>query len=297
MQDASGDSFCKHPPKPWASKEKEGKSGIRDTMEELAIEPRGLLFQQDFVTPAHEAELVRVFREELEWPVRPPGTRLSLHYGYTFDYKTFGVDPNIPFRDFPGWLRPLIPKTVVDPRSGVPKTPDQVCLQYYPPGAGIPPHVDTHSAYDELYSLSLGSAVMMQFRRPPSTATATAGATAESDGKRGGEEEEDAEDKRAELDLLPRSLLELRGDARLHWTHGIKKRKTDTLPDGTVRARQDRWSITYRWLREPARAGEPAECECGNARQCDTAQRRAGIEREYRWKQKELDKQQQETTG
>ncbi|KAK8057050.1 hypothetical protein PG996_010987 [Apiospora saccharicola] len=235
-------------------------------MEELPMEPRGLFFQPDFVTPAHEAELVRVFREELDWPARPPGTRLSLHYGYTFDYKTFGVDPAIPFREFPEWLRPLIPKTV---RGGIP--PDQVCLQYYPPGAGIPPHVDTHSAYDELYSLSLGSAVMMQFRRPA-------------------EEGEGKEDERAELDLAPRSLLEMRGDARLHWTHGIKKRKTDTLPDGTVRLRQDRWSITYRWLRERADKDTPAECECGDARQCDTAQRRVGIEREYRWKQQEQEK-------
>ncbi|KAK6838086.1 hypothetical protein PG987_006367 [Apiospora arundinis] len=259
-------------------------------MEELAIEPRGLFFQQDFVTPAHEAELVRIFREELDWPVRPPGTRLSLHYGYTFDYKTFGVDPAIPFREFPAWLQPLIPQTVVDPSSGVPKRPDQVCLQYYPPGAGIPPHVDTHSAYDELYSLSLGSAVMMQFRRSPATATATASVSEKKEeGGEGGEEE----DKRAELDLLPRSLLELRGDARLHWTHGIKKRKTDTLPDGTVRPRLDRWSITYRWLREPAKAHEPAECECGNARLCDTAQRRVGIEKEYRWKQQEQEKQQE----
>lgn len=65
------------------------------------------------------------------------------------------------------------------------------------------------------------------------------------------------------------------GDARLHWTHGIKKRKTDTLADGTVRPRGDRWSITYRWLRE-------GECECGDLELCDTAQKRNGIEKENR---------------
>ncbi|KAK8091490.1 hypothetical protein PG997_001851 [Apiospora hydei] len=255
-------------------------------MEELPMEPRGLFYQENFVDPAHEAELVRLFREELDWPVRPPGTRLSLHYGYTFDYKTFGVDPDIPFKPFPDWLRPLIPQTV---RGGLP--PAQVCLQYYPPGAGIPPHVDTHSAYDELYSLSLGSAVMMQFRRPPSIA-----AVATPSGEATGDAGEEEEDKRAELDLVPRSLLEMRGDSRLHWTHGIKKRKTDTLPDGTVRPRQDRWSITYRWLRERAVDEDtPAECECGNARLCDTAQRRVGIEREYRWKQQEQEKKQEDT--
>ncbi|KAK8075929.1 2OG-Fe(II) oxygenase superfamily protein [Apiospora phragmitis] len=241
---------------------------------ELAMEPRGLFYQENFVTPAHEAELVRVFREELAWPARPPGTRLSLHYGYTFDYKTFGVDPAIPFRPFPDWLRPLIPQTVMDgsrPAQG--------------PGPGLPAVLPArrrhpaprrhHSAYDELSA-----------RPPAAVATEDTGKDDEKS-KEEEQEEEEEDDKRAELDLVPRSLLEMRGDARLHWTHGIKKRKTDTLPDGTVRRRRDRWSITYRWLRERADEGTPAECECGNARLCDTAQRRVGIEKEYRWKQQQ----------
>ncbi|KAF7535808.1 hypothetical protein G7054_g5077 [Neopestalotiopsis clavispora] len=219
-------------------------------MEELPIRPSGIFWQDDFITVEHEARLIDIFRHKLEWPDR--SGRLSLHYGYTFDYKTFGVDPNVPFKAFPDWLVPLIPT-----REGRP--PDQVCLQHYPPGAGIPPHVDTHSAYDQLYALSLGSPVLMQFQL-------------------GGSGEEGKEN-RVEVDLTPRSMLQMSGDSRLHWTHGIKKRKTDTLPDGTVRKRDDRWSITYRWIREPA------VCECGDVKLCDTAQSRVGIEKEYRWKQ------------
>ncbi|ORY58822.1 uncharacterized protein BCR38DRAFT_446712 [Pseudomassariella vexata] len=211
-------------------------------MEELPIEPHGIFWQADFITPEHEQSLIHIFQHTLQWPAR--SGRLSLHYGYTFDYKTFGVDPDIPFKEFPDWLQPLIP--LVDG-----KPPVQVCLQHYAPGTGIPPHVDTHSTYDELFALSLGAPVMMQFRRG---------------------------EKRVEIDLAPRSMMQMSGDSRLHWTHGIKKRKTDTLGDGTVRQRRDRWSITYRWLRE-------GECECGNEDLCDTAQRRKGVEREYRWKQ------------
>ncbi|KAI0409882.1 hypothetical protein F4802DRAFT_5328 [Xylaria palmicola] len=234
-------------------------------MEELPITPRGLRFQADFVTAAHEAELLRIFRHELAWPeAKKPGARLSLHYGYTFDYKTFGVDPDVPYRPFPDWLRPLIPWLGAGDGSG--RDPEQVCLQYYPPGAGIPPHADTHSAYDELYALSLGSAVVMQFRRTV-------------DGE--GEEKREVVD----VDLPSRSMMQMSGDARLHWEHGIKKRKKDVLADGAVRPRGDRWSITYRWLRPGG------ECECGDVRLCDTAQGRRGVEREYRWKQ------QQQKTG
>ncbi|KAF5018002.1 hypothetical protein F66182_10028 [Fusarium sp. NRRL 66182] len=218
---------------------------------ELPIKPSGIFMQQDFITPEHEDKLIHIFKDELQWPTRPG--RLSLHYGYTFSYKTFGIDEETPFKPFPDWLVALLPTTEGRP-------PDQVCLQQYAPGTGIPPHVDTHGPFDQLYSLSLGSPLFMQF-----------------DNKETGE--------KVEIDLLPRSMMKMSGDSRLHWMHGIKARKTDTLSDGNVRLRQARWSLTYRWLREGA------ECECGNEKLCDTAQRRRGVEREYRWKQYEQEAQ------
>lgn len=209
-------------------------------MEELPIRPHGLLFQTDFITPSHESTLLETFHRTL-LPTHANGnsntkSRISFHYGYTFDYKTFNIDPNIPYKPFPTWLQPLIPTTE-------PRPPDQVCLQYYPPGAGIPPHVDAHGPYDQLYALSLGAPAVMQFRRG---------------------------DERVDVDLAPRSLMAFTGDSRLHWTHGIRKRKTDVLGDGSVRARGERWSLTYRWLRE-------GECRCGDLALCDDAQRREGI--------------------
>ncbi|KAE8382761.1 hypothetical protein BDV26DRAFT_253095 [Aspergillus bertholletiae] len=214
-------------------------SSEESKLEELPIRPHGILWQEDFITEAHEEKLISIFQHELSWPSR--SGRLALHYGYSFDYTTFGIDQNIPYKEFPEWLQPLIPTTEGRP-------PEQVCLQYYPPGSGIPPHVDAHMAYDQLYALSLGAPIMMQFRR--------------------GEE-------RVDVDLRPRSLMQMTGEARLFWSHGIKKRKTDTLPDGTVRSRADRWSITYRWVRQ-------GECECGDVEVCDVAQRRNGIEKEKR---------------
>ncbi|KAL4866946.1 hypothetical protein BDV12DRAFT_172111 [Aspergillus spectabilis] len=212
------------------------------TLEELPISPSGIRWHENFITLDHEARLIDLFRNELVWPDR--NGRISLHYGYTFDYKTFGIDPEIPFKEFPPWLQPLIPTTESRP-------PDQVCLQYYPPGAGIPPHVDSHRAWDQLYALSLGAPVLMRLRN----------------GKN--------KEQKVDIELSPRSMLQLTGDSRLHWTHGIGKRKNDTMPDGTLRPRGDRWSITYRWARE-------GDCECGDVGLCDTAQARLGVEKEKR---------------
>ncbi|CAI7575351.1 unnamed protein product [Penicillium pancosmium] len=193
----------------------------RPNFKELPIQPSGLYWENDFVDAEHEQRLISIFTNELKWPDRP--------------------DPEIPYKEFPDWLQPLIPTTED-------RLPDQVCLQFYPPGAGIPPHVDAHAPYDQLYALSLGAPAMMVFGQG---------------------------EKRIEVDLNPRSMMQMTGDSRLHWTHGIKKRKTDTLPDGTVRLRENRWSITYRWLRE-------GDCECGNITYCDTAQSRNGTEKEKR---------------
>lgn len=214
-------------------------------MEELAISPSGILVQKDFITPEHEQELIRIFTHDLEWPDRRG--RLSLHYGYEFSYKTFGLEEDNPWRAFPDWLVPLLPTTEERP-------PDSICLQQYAPGTGIPPHVDTHGPFDQLYALSLGSPVFMQFADSSSS-----------------------EKHKVEVDLPARSMMQMRGDARLHWTHSIRARKTDTLDDGTVRPRGLRWSITYRWRREGG------ECECGDEKLCDTAMRRRGEEKPKRW--------------
>lgn len=220
------------------------RSRRKHEMESNIDKPSGIYMQYDFMTEEAEREALKIFSEELPWPDR--NGRRSLHYGYTFCYKTFKIDLDIPYKPFPDFLIGMLPNTESTP-------PDQVCIQYYPPGTGIPPHVDTHSAFDQLYSLSLGSPLMMRFHNKET-------------------------DDSVEVDLVPRSMMQMKGDARLHWTHGIRARKTDVLPDGTIRNRQDRWSITYRWLRNPS------VCNCGNTKLCDTAMNKLGIERDYRWK-------------
>ncbi len=50
-------------------------------------------------------------------------------------------------------------------------TPDQLTINDYDPGAGIPAHADTHSAfYDGIVVVSLLSPVVMEFHQPTSGA-------------------------------------------------------------------------------------------------------------------------------
>ena len=257
-----------------------------EDLEPIPSDPPGLSIAYDVLTPAHERALIHFFQTNLQWPTsRPdpsdpnftsnPSTgpnpphlgshapkkppRKSLHYGYRFCYRTFAIDRSVPFTPFPAWLRPLVP-------TWQGEEPAQVCLQHYPPGSGIPPHTDTHSAFDQLCGLSLGAPVQMDFRRGRPLASTESTTT-------------DA----VVVDLQPRSLIRMDGDARLHWTHGIRKRKTDVLDDGSVRPRGERWSITFRWLRK-SNGYERAECQCGNGQLCDSEGRRTGVARFYRWK-------------
>ena len=94
-----------------------------------------------------------------------------------------------------------------------PASADQVTVNDYPPGSGIAPHVDTHSAFTSRFaSLSLGAGVAFELRR-------------------GGES--------AELWLPRRSLLLLGGEARLGWAHYIAPRRGDSVDRGAAAAMMD----------------------------------------------------------
>ncbi|KAL8291495.1 hypothetical protein RQP46_002473 [Phenoliferia psychrophenolica] len=86
----------------------------------------GLILIEDFVTEKEERMIMEGILAEDGWHADTT-KRQSRHAGPVFDYSTFAAND-----------------------------------EYYPPGTGIPPHVDTHSAFGEsLYSLSLASSVSM----------------------------------------------------------------------------------------------------------------------------------------
>ncbi|XP_056906672.1 alkylated DNA repair protein alkB homolog 8 isoform X2 [Takifugu flavidus] len=133
--------------------------------------------------------------------------------------------------------------------------PDQLTVNQYESGQGIPPHIDTHSAFEEtILSLSLGAQTVMDFRHPDGGLVA--------------------------LVLPGRSLLVMKGESRYLWTHGITPRKCDVVPSCdpqssapvptdnqtqsrlTLSRRGTRTSFTFRRIRhEPCRCGFPSVCD------------------------------------
>ncbi|KAL5143344.1 Alkylated DNA repair protein ALKBH8 [Glycine soja] len=119
----------------------------------------------------------------------------------------------------------------------------------YPPGVGLSPHIDTHSAFEDLiFSLSLSGPCIMEFRRyengdwlPRVASSAVA-------------KIENPEDQsnfiRRAIYLPPRSLLLLSGEARYAWHHYIPHHKIDKVNGKVIRRASRRVSFTFRKVLE-----------------------------------------------
>lgn len=212
--------------------------------------PPGMFLLENCVSE----ELERQLLHNLEWKADQGNKtttsndqlkhRQVQHFGYEFLYTTNNVDPTCPLVDR------LIP-TATDEiwnhlAAELPQfadfRPDQLTVNRYEPGQGIPPHCDTHSCFeDPILSLSLGSGIVMEFRKPQSSSHLKV--------------------------LLPRrSLLVMSGESRYGWTHGITPRMSDVIKVNdhiTVVRRQLRVSFTFRKLKIPP------TCACHFVGLCD----------------------------
>lgn len=92
------------------------------------------------------------------------------------------------------------------------------------PGQGIAPHRDHLAFGPAVVALSLGGATVLDLNDPSAPQA-----------------------EKVSLDLQPRSLWILGGEARSRWLHGIAPRHRDTI-GGVTRPRQRRVSITLRTL-------------------------------------------------
>jgi alkylated DNA repair protein alkB family protein 8 len=234
----------------------------------------GLLLILEFISKEEEKEMIREYHiATLSRQGRAP-KRGSVHYGPHFDYTTFAVSKTASTRP-PEYLTRLLHRLPVRDDRDI---PDQYTLQYYPPGTGIPPHVDTHSAFEEtIYSLSFGASTRMDFKlcgekesRRLHLPKRSLGGVDTPPPQRQQQSplpftqaavEEETEEW--ELELPPRSLLVMRGPSRYGYTHGIKGRKYDQQGTKIV-ARQDRYSLTMRKIKPAEKIG----CDCAYSHVC-----------------------------
>ncbi|XP_070605830.1 tRNA (carboxymethyluridine(34)-5-O)-methyltransferase ALKBH8 isoform X2 [Erythrolamprus reginae] len=217
--------------------------------------PPGLRIIEELVSPEEEKMLL----ENINWTedeVIPQAQkclkhRRVKHFGYEFRYDNNNVDPDRPLPGgLPDFCTTILAKCL---KMGyINQKPDQLTVNQYEPGQGIPPHIDTHSAFeDEIVSLSLGAEIVMDFKHP---------------------------DGRTVAVLLPqRSLLVMSGESRYLWTHGITPRKFDLVQASegenvgsisadirklTLSKRGKRISFTFRKIkRSPCCCSFPSVCD------------------------------------
>ena len=179
---------------------------------EAADLPEGFAYHEEIVSPAEEAALLEGLRALRFGEVRMRGQvarRRTIHYGWTYGYETWRVEPGPAIPDF------LVPLRARAARLGgvEPDVLAEVLLTHYPPGAGIGWHRDA-PAFGIVVGVSLLSACRFRFQRADGAARRTRAVT-----------------------LAPRSAYVLAGVARWQWQHSI--------PPG----REERYSVTFRTLR------------------------------------------------
>ncbi|CDQ81421.1 unnamed protein product [Oncorhynchus mykiss] len=251
--------------------------------------PPGLVLVEEFVSPEEEALLL----DAIDWTSHDEDVtvqkvlkhRRVKHFGYEFRYDNNNVDKDKPL---PGGLPqvcvPVLERCVRDRHTEV--MPDQLTVNQYQSGQGIPPHVDTHSAFEDLIlSLSLGAKVHLQsvlmssqniksiLCPPPFLSTHTHTHTHYS-----------GEDGRERADTYgPTGKREMERERCFLWFSRITPRKFDVVPacdpkspaavtsdlsnhsNLTLSRRGTRTSLTFRKVRR-------TPCDCGYPSACDSQQ-------------------------
>ena len=194
---------------------------------ETPTAPMGLEYHSDFLAASDEDGLLAQI-DSSEWLTDL--SRRVLHFGYKYDYISRSLDESARIGPLPEWLAQLShmvreaaseeAKQLLNPQQPF----EQAIINEYLPGQGIAPHIDRDCFGPVVATVSLGSAVNMDF-------------CCESTGHE------------YVQCLASRSLVLLHGDARSKWRHGIAKRHSDTL-NGQKTKRQRRVSITFRTIAE-----------------------------------------------
>lgn len=163
----------------------------------------GMMLIENFITEDEERELFDIL-DKREW--HNLSNRRVQHDGYEFIYGSNNVNPNNKLGPLPEWVQPTQRKLeeYTDKVNGAGVGLDQLTVNDYNPGDGIPPHVDAITPFEEAFAaVSMGTGSVMNFRHP--------------DGRQ------------VNVYYPPRSAVIFTGEGRLVWQHSIPCRKMDRV--------------------------------------------------------------------
>lgn len=172
----------------------------------------GLVYVEDYVTEAEERALLAAVDAE---PWLTDWERRRQMYGLAYGNARLSPETLPPL---PAWVLPYAERVQREGWLDAPVA--NVVVNEYLPGQGIGMHKDYTPFGPTVVAISLGSACFLDLVDP-------------------------ATKRAAVLDVAPRSLWVLGGEARSRWTHGIAHRKSDVV-GATKRPRARRVSITMR---------------------------------------------------
>lgn len=137
---------------------------------------------------------------------------------------------------------------------------DQLTVNEYPCGVGLSPHIDTHSAFEEMiFSLSLAGPCIMEFRKYPKGSWRAPIVLNRADE----DISQEPECTRKAIFLPPRSMLLMSGEGRYAWHHYIPHHKIDDVGGQVIKRSSRRVSFTFRKVRM-------GPCDCEYNQFCDS---------------------------
>jgi alkylated DNA repair protein (DNA oxidative demethylase) len=179
----------------------------------VVVSPEGLLYEEEFVTPGEERELLAEIEalDFRELSMRGQTAKRTVrHFGLNYDYESGGVVPGDPLPEGLEWLRGRAAELI----EREPEELVQILVTRYPEGAGIGWHRDAPMFGSKIAGVSLRAPARMRFQRTIK-----------------------GERETAAVELAPRSAYVLGGKARWSWQHSIPA------------AKDLRYSVTFRTLK------------------------------------------------
>ncbi|KAJ9464736.1 hypothetical protein DIPPA_34580 [Diplonema papillatum] len=216
---------------------------------EMKDAPQGLCLIPDFISKSEEQALLDFFNGQ-NWDENTSLDRRTQQWGYAFDYKEMSVVSRA--AELPPILDAIIDrmmqiKEVDAGNTGfviqnkfpyTPSRPHQLIVNEYRHSKGIHPHVDRSCFGECVASLSLGASCKFVLQRVEDCHVSAL----HSDLAVPKYVEAHVSQTGINIDMPPRALILLKGDARHDWTHGIPPRHSHGV----------RVSLTFRTMKPEA---------------------------------------------